>query len=109
MRYSFDVNNEKYIVIIKRNRNPVFNYNEYDLDKYILVKKSNKFRIITKEDVINHKYSGVCLFPKEFHKQEDIETWIEYLYNTIKVFPNYLNKPFPPIEVINKIKIISSK
>jgi hypothetical protein len=63
---------------------------------------------MTKEDIINEKYACILLFDKNYYKQEDIEIWFNFLYK-YNIVPNYLDKPLPPTNVINLIKIINNK
>jgi len=109
MKYDISFKKENYLYIAKKQPGkPKFIIEEYNLDKYILVKGSSNFRIISKEDIYNYKYCSVLLFKKEYYKQEDFELWFNFLIQ-YKIDCKFLTKPFPPIEVINKIKIIEKK
>jgi len=75
-----------------------------DLDDYWILKYSNKFRFINKQDI--EKYAGVICFKKDIFNKEDIDKWLNLINNKLKVNCRFLVRPFPPISVFNKIKII---
>jgi len=74
-----------------------------DLNDYWILKCSNKFRFINKQDI--EKWAGVIFFKKDIFNKEDIEKWLDF-HNSFDYQLKYLNKPFPPIEILNKINII---
>ena len=49
------------------------------------------------------EYAVYILFNKEIYEREDINRWIEFA-NNINI--RFMDKPFPPIKYIDKIKII---
>jgi len=101
--------NEGYFSLIKayRGDNPKYPINYYldkfniDLNDYWILKKSGRFRLLDIEDI--EKYSGIMCFKKNMYNKQEIDKWLNFLLN--KRIP-YLNNPFPPIEIYNKIKII---
>ena len=74
-----------------------------DLDDYWILKYSNKFRFINKQDI--EKYAGVICFKKDIFNKEHIDKWLDF-HNSFDYRLKYLVRPFPPISVFNKIKII---
>lgn len=90
-----------------------------NLDDYLIVKKSNKFRLLSINEI--NRYSGIICYKKDMYKKEDIEEWIYFLYYTyakdrttiidgnglgLNRFMKYLMRPFPPIAIMNKIRLI---
>jgi len=75
-----------------------------DLNDYWTMKKSGNFRFINKEEI--NKWSGIICFRKDYFNKEHIQIWLNFLYKDLKISIPYLNKPFPPIEIFNKIKIV---
>jgi len=106
--YVINTLNNKYIQIGKKSGKRLFNLNEFDLDKYILVKGTSNYIFISKEELINFKYSIIMLFSKQYYKKEDLELWFKFLIE-YKIDCKFLNKPLPPTNVINLIKIINNK
>ena len=79
--------------------------NKIDIEKYYIFKASSNFRLIDKDDI--EKYSKIMLFPNEI-KISDIYSWINFIkINNIEF--KFLNKPFPPIKILEKVSIIDDK
>jgi hypothetical protein len=77
---------------------------EIDLDDYWIIKQSGNFRFLKKDEY--EKYTGITGFKKDLFKKEYIELWLSVIYCRLDLTINYLTKPFPPIEIIDKIKIV---
>lgn len=77
-----------------------------DLDDYWVLKTSGNFRFLEKDQY--KKYSGIICFRKDFFKKEYIELWLNVIYGRLDLTINYLTKPFPPIEMLNKIKVVKN-
>ena len=100
-----------YFRLVKRNNGG--EYLEYYLDKfnvhlndYWILKSSNKFRFINIEEI--EKYSAVVCFKRDVYDREDIDKWL-YFHNSFDYRLKYLIKPFPPIEILNKIKLVEDE
>ena len=78
-----------------------------DLNDYLLMKKTGNFRFIDIEHI--DKYSGVICFRKDTFNKEHIDKWLYFLYKDLKISIPYLNKPFPPKYVYDKIKIVEDE
>jgi hypothetical protein len=82
----------------------------FDIEDYLIYKKSNRFRKINDlNDFYNFKYSGYILFRKDLYNDEDINEWLELIatyFSTGSFNFKYLSKPFPPNSILKKIKII---
>ena len=110
----YDINNnidKGYFQIKKSNKvNKSINYllNNYniDLNDYWILKCSNRFRFIDIETI--DKYSAVICFNKEIFNKEDIDKWLDF-HNSFDYRLKYLIKPFPPIEILNKIKLVEDE
>jgi hypothetical protein len=109
MGYEIRNNIDKgYFSLIKSNRS--IESFEYLLDKhkihlndYWIVKSTRNFKLLEKDEY--KKYSGIMCFRKDLYKKEDIEMGINFLIKIDLTIP-YISIPFPPVEVLNKIKII---
>ena len=78
-----------------------------DLNDYWILKKSGNFRLL---DIGNiERYSGIMCFKKDTFNKEHIDKWLYFLYKDLKVSIPYLNNPFPPVEILSKIKIIGKE
>lgn len=78
--------------------------NGLNLDNYHIYKMTNKFKRVTSEEFLIFEYGGYIFFNKVIYNLKDIERWIKWLYDN-KLDYHFLNKPFPPVEVLNKIQI----
>ena len=77
-----------------------------DYDKYNIFKCTNVIRQVTIEDFKNFKHAGYIFFDKNIYNLKHINMWLEWIKdNKIQNF-TYISKPFPPIEIFNKIKIM---
>ena len=85
----------------------LLNKHNIDLEDYNVLKCSNKFRFIDKEDI--DKWAGVICFRKDIHNREHLSIWLDLINNKLKVDCRFLHKPFPPKEIFNKIKIVGKE
>ena len=110
MGYEIRNNIDKgYFNLIKATRsNESFEYLldkfKIDLDDYWVIKKTDKFRFLEKQEY--KKYCGITCFRKDLFKKEDIELCLSVIYSRLDLMIKFLTKPFPPIEMLNKIKVI---
>ena len=112
MKYEIINNiNKGYFRLVKRNN--VGEDIEYYLDKfnvdlndYWILKSSNKFRFINKEEI--EKWASVICFKKDVYDKEHIDKWLDF-HNSFDYQLKYLVKPFPPIEILNKIKLVEDE
>ena len=109
MGYNITNNIDKgWFRLLKRsNVNKSINYHldkhNIDLDDYFILKYSNKFRFTNKQDI--EKYAGVICFKKDVYDKEHIDKWLDF-HNSFDYQLKYLVRPFPPIEILNKIKLV---
>ena len=76
---------------------------KFNLNDYYLIKKTSNFRFLDENEI--DKYAGVTFFKKSHYSKDFLERWLDFLkINTIILL--YLNKPFPPEYMLEKIKII---
>jgi len=80
---------------------------DINLNDYYIYKATNSFRLSTQEEFLKFKYSGYILFHKSKYNTSDINNSIELLRKVDNKYFKFLDKPFPPIEIMNKIKIIN--
>ena len=100
---------DNWFKIIKSNRLKItieefFKDNPFNIDDYYIYKATNKFGIVNKEDFFNFNYSGYIFFKKQLFIKEDIDIFIEWIYNNFGSI-QYLSKPLPPKQIINRIII----
>ena len=79
---------------------------QFNLEDYIILKGSNSFRIVSTEDFLEFKHSNYVFFSKDKYEVNDIQRWLDTINKELKIPVNYLNKPFPPISIIDKINVI---
>lgn len=98
-------NNGKYISFNKVRRSELsldFFIKDLILDDYIIIKKSNSFKIIDKKDI--EKCSGILLIKKDNFNEDNFNKWINWIKQNVSF--NYLSKPFPDFDPFPKIKEI---
>lgn len=78
--------------------------NKINLNDYYIYKMSGMFKEVTIEELKEFKYAGYILFNKEYIEKDNIDKYIQYLKDN-KIGLKFLNKPFPDVKLINKIKI----
>jgi len=97
MNFNFNLTVYKDYIKISKSKNAVNDDKMSDiintLDNYIIVKASKWFRIITNDEFKEMKFAGYILFDKKYYSIEYINRWLD------------LSKPFPSIDILNKIII----
>jgi hypothetical protein len=79
---------------------------KYNINDYYILKASDKFRLISVNDFLEMNYCIYLLLKKDIYCINYINKWLDFInYNKFNV--NFLNKPFPPVEILNQIKIIN--
>jgi hypothetical protein len=78
--------------------------NLFDPEDYWIYKLTSKQRLVTIEQLYEFNYSGYIFFRKTTYDNEYIMEWLR-LITPINGM-NYLTKPFPPREIMNKINVI---
>ena len=81
----------------------IINRYNINLNDYWILKCSNRFRFIDMDEIYN--YAGIICFRKDLFKRQDIQRWLDW-YNGFDYQIKYLVKPLPPIQYLNKIKIV---
>lgn len=54
----------------------ISDFKDLDFNIYIIIKKSNRFRVITKEEFLSEKYCGVLLIEKDKYDYDDLNKWL---------------------------------
>ena len=100
------INGGYFYIKKESNTNKDLNYylDQVNIDEYYIYKGSNKFREVSIDDILNHRYSGYIFFKKSIYDKNHIEYWIDYI-NTNKLDCRFLTKPLPPFKT-DKIIII---
>jgi hypothetical protein len=81
-------------------------YKRYNLNDYYILKASNKFRLISIDDFKTLKFCKHLLLKKDIYCINYINKWLDFI-NYNKFDFRFITKPFPPVEILNKIKIIN--
>jgi hypothetical protein len=69
---------------------------------------TGKFRRADINELIEFKYAGYIFFNKKYYNYIEIDEWIQFYHEELKLCGgdgSYLSKPFPPIYIKNKIRI----
>ena len=94
----------KLIYSRKSDKSLQFFLDQFNINDYHIYKRSKHFRQVSIEDLYVFKYSTYILFNKDLYNTQEINSWID------KVTPwngvTFLDKPFPPQYVKEKIRII---
>ena len=96
----------KFIFSRKSDKKLDYYTNQFNLDDYYIYKCTSAFREVSIKDFLDFKYSGYILFKKDLYCNQEIDEWIDFVRSIIKGQLTYLNKPFPPKSIREKIKII---
>jgi hypothetical protein len=99
---------EDWFSIIKANTSliPIDYYlNKLNLDEWYIYKMTANFRRASIEELIEFKYSSYIFFNKKFYDYIEIDEWIKFYQQELKLGDGYLSKPFPPIYIKNKVRI----
>ena len=96
------------IVKVKTGKNKgKYTYDEMlniiNFDNYYIIKSTGSFRFLSKDDIIKEAYAGYLLFDKKVYDINEIQNWLDFLNSNIRL--RYISKPFPPLEILNKIVI----
>lgn len=65
----------------------------------------DRFLISSTKERLEFKYSTYIFFKKDLYNKECIDMWIEFLSKIRNLRVYYLDKPFPPFNPEDKIKI----
>jgi hypothetical protein len=81
---------------------------QINFDEWHIYKKSNRFKKVSKKEVYAFDFSGYIFFNKKLYNDAEIDEWIEFYHEDLKLGcsgGSFLSKPFPPIYIKNKIRI----
>ena len=94
-----------YFSLIKKNNSSSYtiqhHLDQIELNNYWVYKSTNKLKRV---DNVNGEYAGYTFFDKKLYDTEEIDKWIKFFKNKFKI--NYLARPFPRLEIQNKIEMI---
>ena len=99
--------NGDYFIIMKSKRSDIpldYYLDKIDLENYWVYKSTNAFRRVEVESI--GKYGGYMLFKKDLYCKEDTDKWIVEIRKIDNDNFMYLGKPFPRIEILEKIEVI---
>lgn len=86
-----------------RSRYKLDHFITFDKDDYYIYKTTKRQREVTYEEMLEFNYSGYTFFKKGLYNKDEINKWLDFLYSFIYI--HYINKPLPPIYMIDRIKI----
>ena len=85
---------------------PLMEYlNLINFEDYHILKRTNKQRLVTKEDVYKFKFAGYLFLRKQEYTREHIEMWLDFIQDNKLLLP-FLDRPFPSFPPDTKIEII---
>lgn len=97
--------------IIKSNKTKVELYvkdflADFNFDAYHILKSSNRFRFVSKEEMLEMRHAGYIFLKKEIYTKEFLEGWLEFTqYGMTSDFKlKYMSRPFPPAYIMDLIK-----
>ncbi len=76
-----------------------------NFNDYYIYKSPRTIKEVTIEEFKEFKYAGYIFFHKELYSNIEMNKSIGYLYSKRLSF-NYFNKPLPPLNILQKIKVI---
>ena len=84
--------------------------NLFNFDDYWCYKTTNRQRLVNQQEFLELKHSGYTFYKKELYDKDNIDEWIDFIYN-VGGHPKgiqYLVKPTPPFNP-NKVIIREEK
>lgn len=93
-------------VLIKSNKSTykLEHYLNFDLNLYFIYKLTRHQKEVSYNEFLDFNYSGYIFFKKSKYNNIEINKWIEWFIINLGGIM-YLSRPFPPLEIMNKIKI----
>jgi len=102
MNYRKIIKTNNYIKSRRSNLSLDYFIKDINLDDYIIIKRTNNFRILEEKDI--EKYAGFLLIKKDEFDEDNFNRWNDWLKNNVST--KYLSKPFPNFNPFEKIKEI---
>jgi hypothetical protein len=91
---------------LNKSSTPIEYYlDQLNLDEWYIYKMTANFRRADIEELNEFKYSGYIFFNKKIYNYIEIDEWIQFYQQQLKLGDGYLSKPFPPKTLMNKIRI----
>jgi hypothetical protein len=88
-----------------RNSNKKLDYylKQFNIEDYWIYKSTGKQRQVSIEDLYEFKSAQYILFKKDKYDYKEIDESLKLIWEKLTFM--YLDKPLPPLEIIDKIKI----
>lgn len=96
----------KFIYSRKSKLNMDYFLNQFNFNDYWCFKLTSIQMLIDYEELLKFDYAGYIFFKKELYDIEYILYWIDYLKNLGGIM--FLNKPLPPFNPYEKVKIMNA-
>ncbi len=91
------------LIFSNRSNYKINHFLTFNKDDYYIYKRTGKQKEVSYDKFLEFEYNGYIFFRKDLYSNIEINKWIDFLYSFISI--SFLDKPFPPIEIINKITI----
>ena len=76
----------------------------FDPNLYFIYKSTRHQKEVSYEEFLDFNYCSYTFFKKDLYSNIEINKWIDWFINNTGGIM-YLDKPTPPLELLNKIKI----
>jgi hypothetical protein len=91
--------------MIHKNKKAKLSFDElmkdFNYEDYYVLKATSNFRFIELNEL--EKYAAIVFFKKELYNKDFIQRWLDFT----KLMDNkFLNKPFPPEYMLEKIIVV---
>ena len=72
----------------------------FNIDDYWCYKVTNRQRLVNEQEFLDFKHSGYIFFKKNIYDKNNIDEWIDFIYNVGSKYLNKSTPPFSPNKVI---------
>jgi Uma2 family endonuclease len=76
---------------------------QFNIEDYWIYKSARKQYKVTIQDLYDFNYSSYIFFKKDKYDYKEIDESLKLIWEKLTFM--YLDKPLPPLEIIDKIKI----
>ena len=102
---NLDGNYFKLIYSRKSDKDLQYYLDQFDINDWYIYKSSGHQRQVSIKQLYDFNYSAYIFFKKSEYSNLEINEWLNFL-KSVKISLVFLNKPFPPKHIQNKINII---
>ncbi len=87
----------------KSNKTLQYYLNQFNIEDYNIIKATRNQKLVSIEDFMKFEYACYTFFNKDIYDINYILYWIDYIIGISGIM--FLDKPLPPFNPYNKIKI----